>query len=90
MRLRQRRVTVATDVAEYIKAVTPLYPNFETLWSGVLWTLAYRADHIGEPLAGSSYIAKVKLSRKQPVVTLVYKLTIDSAHITDCDFEYLG
>ena len=88
MRLRARRVTVAADVATYIQTIAPLYQGFQTLWTGVLWTLEHRADEIGEPLAGSSHIAKVQLSPRQPIVTIVYKLSIDTVHVTDCDLDF--
>jgi hypothetical protein len=88
LRLRRRQVTAATDVASYIETITPLYPKFATLWTNVIWTLEHRADQIGEPLAGSSHIATVKLSADLPIVTLVFKLSEETVHITDCEFQF--
>ncbi len=88
LRLRQRRVSVAADVAQYIETVTPLYPRFGQTWTDILWTLEHRADQIGEPLAGSSHIATVRLNPQQPTVTLVYKLSEDAVHVTDCEFRF--
>ena len=88
LRLRRRRVTVAADVAQYIETVTPFYPRFGQTWTDILWTLEHRADQIGEPLAGSSHIAIVRLNPQQPTVTLVYKLSEDAVHVTDCDFKF--
>lgn len=88
LRLRRRLVTVAADVAQYIETVTPLYRGFGQTWTDILWTLEHRADQIGEPLAGSSHIAIVTLNPWQPTVTLVYKLSEDTVHVTDCEFKF--
>ena len=87
MRLRRLSVTVADDVQRYVDAVKPLYRGFETTWDSIIWTLEHRAEEIGEHYAGSTYIAKTRLSRQQPVVKIVYKLSDTTAQIVD--FELL-
>lgn len=81
MRLRRRTVTVAADVAEYVQCIKPLFPGFESLWTGIIWNLEHRADQIGEPFLGNTQIAKVKLNPQLSPVTILFKLSEDTAHV---------
>lgn len=87
MILRRRTVTIEPDVAGYVESLKPLLPGLDSLWSGVLWHLEHRADEIGEPLIGSTYIAKVKLNANLPIATIVFKMSITSAHLVEIELN---
>lgn len=85
MILRRRTVTVAPDVAGYIDSLKPLIPGIESLWTGVIWHLEHKADDIGEPIMGSTYIGKVKLNRQTPQATIAFKMSATTVHILDIE-----